>query len=43
MCGIAGVISKINIDRNKEVAQMCQRMVLRGPDHKSCEGYKNKK
>lgn len=33
MCGIAGIISKNKEDKKNEVALMCQRMVLRGPDH----------
>ena len=38
MCGIAGVLSKDNIDKKKIVEKMCQRMVLRGPDHQEVWG-----
>lgn len=33
MCGISGIISKTDKDFSDEVMRMCQRMILRGPDH----------
>ena len=38
MCGITGVISKNNVDKSGDVAKMCQRMLLRGPDHQEVWG-----
>lgn len=38
MCGIAGVVSKDNTVKKMLVAKMCQRMVLRGPDHQEVWG-----
>ncbi len=38
MCGIAGIISKKDTDKSKSVSNMCQRMLLRGPDHQEVWG-----
>ena len=38
MCGIAGIVSRRNNNNKEEVMGMCQRMVLRGPDHQEVWG-----
>lgn len=38
MCGIAGIVSKSSINKKSFVENMCQRMVLRGPDHQEVWG-----
>lgn len=38
MCAIAGIVSPNNLSNKNEVADMCSRMILRGPDHQEVWG-----
>lgn len=41
MCAIAGIVSSNNLNNKDAVADMCSRMILRGPDHQEVWGTCN--